>query len=512
MIEDFWNELNEGDIHTRDNLQFELKSEFFINPLLKHNFYKQEVYMFIPNALQINSETYSKQQFYLDQTNLIRYKTPLMRLSDLGNLFYPLSPLARLYHLLQSNPNESHESISDELKLFGAIFRGAVREWVYDIVKSINNLLETEKLSKKIVHLCSEISLVCHRFRTLQMKFHPDLDSRLVRHFKYIDEFISTMIDEFLVILLKQYRSSKMVDQETDEILSQLVIEENFYRQKKNLIPKSYKGEKFANESTLYRQGLLHRFVLESLMLKHIRFSPEEKHRHVLGAFAAGIAMLIYMILFVWQISTFVINSFPFVASAVFFYILKDRIKEGFKTFYSKQAHRWFPDYSTEITNFKDFKVGNLSESFVFIDLNQLPEEILKVRNYDFHEELQALQRHETIFQYKREFKLNSPNNDEVRRREVTTFFRFNIHHFLQKVSNAFQTHLYLDPETKEITEGLLPKIYHLNLIIHNTIFHGNVPSKEEIKTFRVVLDKNGIKRVEQIVHKENPHKPSSDK
>ena len=82
-MEETWGELVEGEIHARDHLQFELKTEFSINPHLKQNIYKQEIFIFIPNSLQINANTYSKQQFYLDQTNLIRYKTPLLKIAEL---------------------------------------------------------------------------------------------------------------------------------------------------------------------------------------------------------------------------------------------------------------------------------------------------------------------------------------------------------------------------------------------------------------------------------------------
>ena len=39
MIEDFTSEFSKDDIHVRDHLQFELKSEFFINPYLKNNIF-----------------------------------------------------------------------------------------------------------------------------------------------------------------------------------------------------------------------------------------------------------------------------------------------------------------------------------------------------------------------------------------------------------------------------------------------------------------------------------------
>jgi len=501
MIDDFWNELNEGDIHVRDNLQFELKSEFSINPQLKRNIYNQEVYFFIPNPLQVNSKTYSKPQFYLDQTNLIRYKTPSMSLSEIYNLDFPPSPLARIHRLLKENSLDSTLSVaSDELKLFAAIFRSAVRERIYKIVQMLGSTHPTDPIQQQIDSLCSEISETTHKFRQIQENAHKNEHyPQLIRHFKYVDEFISTTICEFLVVLLKQYRSLEEQAQSSDKLLTQMIIKETLYRKKHHLGPKTVKGQTLANEAILHRQGLLHRFVLESLILKHRRYSPEEKHRSLLSAFAAGFAMLIYMIIFVWQISPLVNNAFPFVTLAVLFYILKDRLKEGFKTLFARHSHRWFPDYSTEITSFKGYTVGRLEESSAFITPEQLPEEFSHIRNYAFHEELQALPRHETIIQYKRELILTSPSTTSTgRRSEITTIFRFNVHRFLQKASNPFQTNLTLDTYTQEILERLLPKVYHLNLIIRNTLLQENQEKKIEIKTFRVVIDKNGIKRVEQ--------------
>lgn len=501
MIEDFWNELSEGEIHVRDKLQFELKFEFFINPHLKQNVYKQEVFLFIPNTLQIHSDTYSKEQFYLDQTNLIRYKTPPILLSDLVNPQYSPSPLNRLQaYLLKPDSKYFLRVMSDEIKLFAAIFRVTVRERVYKLVRSLTyaDPKELEQHWNSIHLLCREISEVCHTYRELQEIAHSTQIPQLIRHMKYVDEFISTAIDEFLIILLKQVRSLENDDPSVDKQLCQLILKEKLYRKKKNIGPKTSKSHLFANESILYRQGLLNRFVMEALMLKCYRFSLEEKHGHILGAAAAGTAMFVYMGLLVWRSSGFMINSFPFVALAVFLYILKDRIKEGFKTLYYKQAYRWFPDYSTEIRNPRGLKIGQLKENFAFIEPRQLPPGFLKIRNHQFHEELQALQRHETIIQYKREVILHSPST-ETRRRELTTIFRLNIHHFLQKASNAFQPDLTLDTYTQEISERSLPKVYHLNIIIRNTYLQRDLSAKEEIKTFRVVVDKDGIKRVELI-------------
>lgn len=386
--------------------------------------------------------------------------------------------------------------------MFAAIFRGTLRERVYKLVKSLRpaESQELEMIWHSINLLGTEIAEVCQKFRQLQDKARAlSKQHQLIRHFKYVDEFISTTIDEFLTILLKQLRSLEQQNSYTEKQICQLILKEKLYRKKNHIGPKTSRGHLFANESILYRQGLLNRFVREALMLKNYRFSLEEKHSHILGATAAGIAMFVYMILFVWKSSEFMINSFPFVALAVFLYILKDRIKEGFKTLYSKQAYRWFPDYSTVIRSPKGLKIGKLTENFAFIEPKQLPPRFLKIRNCHFHEELQALQRHETIIQYKREMTLTPPSSTEIRRRELTAIFRLNIHRFLQKASNAFQPNLMLDSYTQEISERLLPKVYHLNLIIRNTYLQNDLIPKVEIKMFRVVVDKAGIKRVEHI-------------
>jgi hypothetical protein len=459
MIEDFWNELKEGEIHVRDNLQFELKSEFFINPHLKQNVYKQEVFLFIPNVLQINSQTYSKQQFYQDQTNLIRYKTPPLPLSNLVDPNDSSSPLIRLQkYLNQPEPNFFLAKASDEVKLFGVIFKSTVREQVYKFVQSLIHAepQDLERISKSIVLFCNDISQVCYKFRQLQERAKTlSNQQQLIRHFKYVDEFISVTIVDFLIILLKHIRSVTEQDSYTDNQICQLILREKSLRKNKRNGFKYSKERFFIHESVLYRQGLLNHFVLESLMLKNHRFSLEEKHAHFLGAAAAGIAMFVYMGLFVWKFSGFVINSFPFVAFVVFFYILKDRIKEGFKSLYFKQAYRWFPDYSTEIRSPKGLKIGILKE--------------------------------------------NSPLPTESRRKELTAIFRLNIYRFLQKASNAFQQSWTLNPDTQKISKIRLTKVYHLNIIIRNTYLQDDLTPKVEIKTFRVVVDKMGSKRVEHI-------------
>jgi hypothetical protein len=155
---------------------------------------------------------------------------------------------------------------------------------------------------------------------------------------------------------------------------------------------------------------------------------------------------------------------------------------------------------SSFIESQQGYRVGQLKETFSFIEEKDLPPGFLNIRNKDYHEELPALKRHETIIYYKREVSLFAQSNlEERRRKELTTIFRLNIQRFLLKASNPYLPDLTLDPETLQLVEGILPKVYHLNIIIRNTYIKPYAKEQSEIKKFRVVVDKTGIKRVEQV-------------
>ncbi len=502
----FWRELSEGDINFRDDLQFELKSEFVLNPNAPKNTLTQEFFIFIPNSLQIDDTSYPKEEFWIDQTNLIRYKTPTFTFNELLDPSNGLSPLYRVDKLKEQFAEPSTAaSVIDEFKLFGNIVRSALRHRVSEIIAEMKGAVTPEKIElidRQISNLHGDIKAVRERYWYLQnafKQFSKDTLSKI--NINHIDEFISIAIDFFLTGLLdtlREYDSHHF--RKSDELLCALINGEKEHREKNSLVPKNIKGSEEQNESILYRIGILEKYMLESLLLETRRVSLIEKHGQFVGAFAAGIAMLVYMVLFVWKASEIVITSAPFIIFAVVFYILKDRLKEGIRTLFFRQAFRWFPDYSTDIIGKNGKVFGKLTESFQFIDEKDLPPGFRAIRNFDFHEELQSLKRHESIMRYKREITLYQPAQiKKARRRELTMIFRLNIHRFLEKASNALQPFFELEPSSNDIVVKELPKVYHLNILIKDSYFDAHLKKIDEIKKFRVVVDKAGIKRVEQL-------------
>lgn len=501
MDQHFLDELKEGTIQLHDDLQFELKLEFQTHSKTKNNIFIQEFYLFIPESLVINSETYTKNDFYVDETNFIRYKTPNFTFKELLN---PLSKKSPLNIILKMDLENDHQLklIINEIKLFGNIFRSTLRNETFFLVHQMQTKKQNlEILAESIHDFLDNVSKTHSRFLyVLNQLIEKHQNLNLTENLKFVDEFITNIIEYYLTGFLKNLRNFQSpILSLCDKKFCEVLIFESNHR--KSLLPQitNLTGQKH-QEMIAYRQALLQKFMLEALQLKSNRTAASENHGTLFQSIAAGSAMLIYMILFTltWASSTFVINSIPFVLSLVVFYILKDRIKEGVKSYYAQKAVEWFSDYKTKIYSEDGSALGFLKENFYFINKEKLDPEIDKVRNDGFHNHLETLHRHETIMLYKREVSLISPPNELTLLNELNMIFRYNIHRFLEKASDPIQYRAILDEETFEINTEQIPKVYHLNIVMKEI---NNIGKAEEskIKKFRVILDKRGISEVENL-------------
>lgn len=508
MENDFFIELEEDIIHLRDNLQFELKSEFELTSKNKSDVFTQEFYIFIPQSLQINAQTYSKDQFYTDETNLIRYKTPMFSFDEILNPANLRSPLNRLQSLAEKIPFQTQqESITEEGKLFGNIFRSTLRDEIADIIQGLKKDPDNAHKARMTIAIDQLVENVI-RARSIYLGLQKELiekskDPLIARNLKYIDEFLCDTIDYYMSGLLDVFRSTGFSSlTASDKKMCTLILEEKNYKHTHYPLPDGQINDKISAEAVIYRQSLLQKFMLESLQLKSNRIAVVQKHGPLIGAIAAGIAMLVYMVLFlfVWQTPTLLINSIPFVISVVFFYILKDRVKEGLKSYYTQRAFRWFSDYRTEIFSQHDKPIGILAESVSFIPQDHMPSRILKIRNQDSNDNLDKIQRHEAILFYKREVKFYyNKQRETARRHHINTIFRFNLRRFLDKASDPTTQRLDLDPKTLELIRKEMPKIYHITILLKSIHTEANGEESREVQKYRIIVDKTGIKRVEYL-------------
>ncbi|MBS0634478.1 MAG: hypothetical protein JSR37_03335 [Verrucomicrobia bacterium] len=498
----FWNDLYYEDIHFRDNLQFELESDFAPIPNVEQNISTQEFYFFIPAALQIDSFTYSKEQFYKDRTNLIRYKTPEFSFHDLINKTNQQSPLIRIDGMKTAClTDDTIRVIQDELKLLGNIVRSALRMGV----RALLQRLETgdSNLQEATVAFCKDVTAFREAFLDVQEECLIHWAGDPSETFMYVDEFISSAIEYYFTGYLEYIRASKLENiNDIDQEICEIIVKEKQYRHQHYHEPEERPDDDpGAREKILYHKGLLNKYVLDALMLNLERTSWVERYGNLAAGLAAGIAMLIYVLLIFLNVPNMGFNSLPFLLFTVVIYVLKDRIKDSLKALFHRHAVQWFSDYTTQVRSSNGEKVlGKLKEIFSFVSEDAVPEDIRHIRETVFNTDVRFFKRPEKVFYYKKEMELKT--GEEIirsRRHKLHNVFLFNIHPILEKASNPFESYLNLDSDTMEIRQEVLPKVYHLNIVIKNTYSISSLKKKITLKKFRLIIDKTGIKRVETV-------------
>ncbi len=317
-----------------------------------------------------------------------------------------------------------------------------------------------------------------------------------------MDEFINDIINDYFTGFLNRLRNKQVVHfTDIEKKICEIILEEK--RDRKEKFPETFKesDDPHQDEYILYRKGLLSKFIIDPLLLKTSRTSVAQRFRGIILGIPAAIAMMIYLLLYLWQGNVFLMNSEPFILLTIIIYVLKDRMKEELRILSYKQAAKWFSDYTTEIhppTN--GTVLGTMQEYLSFVDEEKVPQEIIEIRNREFHGILESFKRPEQIIYYKKTINIKKkPKQVEARFYGFSIIFRFDIHHFLAKAEDPYQTYLALEDDTTTLQRIYLPRVYHLNIILKNTI---NIPEGKplvELKKFRLVIDKNGIKRVEHF-------------
>ncbi len=460
--------------------------------------------------MRINSQTYSKDEFYQAQTSLIRFKTPEISFLDLLKPTNSFSPLIKLQELAVSlSTAVDSTAVEGELKLFANIFRSSLRRQVYPIMLRLENANSDETYmtcKKEIEELFAQMDAVLLKYEEVKAQFltYPHWqNSQYI--FEYVEDILSIFINTAAARLLKKVRSKHHPSlQDVDKQITVILLEEKRNREEHLKEPSQLSKDVMHNEAILFQSGMLNKFMLDALLLKTDRQVIVEKYQGWIGSFAAGVAMIIYLSLFIWQGSLFVINSLPFVIFWVFIYVLKDRLKEELKNLSFKHVFRWFPDYTTEILSPSgDESLGKMHDSFGFIKESQVPNDIWTQRNKGFQTYLDMIKLPEQVIYYKKKIDLHA-NHTAKRLAALNIIFRFDIHKFMAKASNAYQPYTTIDSETLDLISTQLPKVYHVNIVLKNSYLKPDLSPFVELKKFRVVVDKEGIKRIESIT--EYPH------
>lgn len=515
---DLQDALSEGDIHLRDKTQFELTTEYIPSRPSQTSNYTLKFYFFIPAALQINAETYSKQQFYADETNFIRLKTPSIALKSLVEPLSSEHPLFRAQQILErastKEGNEENAAV-EELKLYANMVRSAIRmesHRVWTLLHSASEEREMRKALEDLQELCLNIQALRNNFFKWKNSLtHLLQEGHLEEYIRYIDEFISTLCEHYEASLLQALEQveerptfpSNLSDLflQVKQQLTECMAKESQHRIEHQERSVFADDPEKASEYMLYRKGILKRFVSEALLLSMTRTEPRKTFLEFITPLIAGFAMLLYLYFLSFHSTHPIFDSGAFIMVTAFLYVMRDRMKERFKQVASRLSSRWFPDYQTTIrTPSGTLTLGTISEWVNFCEDQTIPDTIKTLRKQNFHGELHQAKRAESVLCFSKKVRLFPKiEQGESRSHAFVDIFRYNISRFLIKADDPYKEELVFNPLLQKVEYIKSPKVYHIPIILQYNFVNTEGHEETVYKCYRIILDKEGIKRIEKI-------------
>ena len=508
-------EMLDAKITLHDRHRFEMKLDVDLIPG-KKNVYRVETYFFIPRAMNVNPETYTKSVFYNSFQKYIRFKTPQMSLDKIADETVAVSPLNRISAGLKkilsgSNDDKIADSVYGEIKLLGCVVRGSVRDYVKflsaEIISAGSSPNEgTSRFSaieENGLGFASDVKKLISRIRALKTEIsNPAVPARLREGFGFFDEFLSLTLVDYLALLLEDIRcgeGSVLRLSELDKALSAIVNAQNGYRRTMGYPSVVQKGS--GNETLVYRRSVLKKFVSSVL---HLQMETTEWQ----GAFqiffglAAGVAMLFTVLLLIFAQSRFAANSAPFVVIVVVSYIFKDRIKDWLKLWFTASWTKWIADRGTSITDpYSGQNIGVIKEAFSFVSDEAVPPEVSRGRNIDNITSVEEEGKPERVVKYEREVSLYPSRVSEFheRRRDLNDILRFNIVPLIAQADDPIVDYLNLNEETGQLETLRCKRVYHINVVTKYSASPSNGGSVASLERIRIILTRDGIERLEKV-------------
>lgn len=273
--------------------------------------------------------------------------------------------------------------------------------------------------------------------------------------------------------------------------------------------------EEVAHELKLLRLSQIKKFFQSQMF---IEVSRKETIRRFSEPAAAGAAAFAAM----WagafeyfsqpQMSSVGLQGSIVICSGVALYVLRDRLKDKFRTAFTKKLETILPEAEQSLV--ADGKlIGKVREWFRILGISQIPKSVINTRRRG---DLTLAESHlpEDVIHFGQEFELEPTVNSYGEfERSIQQVLRLNIQRFLKHLDDAYKTVSLLDSEGElKLVKG--HRIYHFHAAVvvkkitskrRNRLLNRERSSRVDSAVtmtetlYRIVVDKNGIERVETV-------------
>ena len=478
-------------VKIHDNFSLEIKSIYENISEKKKTKYNTLTYLFIPNGLNINNQTYPKSKFYNDVKVYIRYNASEYTLDEILDLKAgPLHQLIKIVKKISGKKISKKNKLEFEsrVKMLGVILNNTLKI-------AIPTLNEHGKSDATIsIEYLTKLKKFLGIYRDLVGTIeHLEIEQELKNTIKYGDEYMSNSINYYLILLLDYYKIIN-VEKEILKKIINFLREEQAYHKIQNYDLTS--EEDYFDETLLHKRSQLKKYIEGVLFLNRDIRKDGAFFEQSIFAIAAGLAMIFSTGIAFYYQQVYGNFTLPFFIALVVGYMFKDRIKASIGLLFVSKANSFFHDFKIKIRDSGTNLIGVVRENFTFVPFNKLGPKVKKHRlknrfiaaDYNFLGE-QIIQYKKKIVIYPKKFGEEISDN---RLDSIVDITRINLYRFTTQMDDPKKEYSLL--KKGKIINRVGNRIYHINLIQKFYSEKG-----VEFKRYLIIMNRKGIKRIEPV-------------
>lgn len=485
----------EHSVRIHDRHQVEVKLAYKLDDFASARSYEVSAFLFLPGSLGVTPGSYSKRDFFNDLISHIRVKTPDVLLRDMASQADgPLRKLADSFDLLARQANRRTESSCEyRLKMFCCILKSALRDHVGALAGR-----STADQAHLVDEFSGSVRSIAAAFRQLRTIINvPTVRREFFSKFQFADEYVSLLVEAYTFEMLEVLRTQNgaLFEVHRSGLLA-LIKEEIAYRGD-NGYP-SIPDANGDNETLVFRKSVLKKWVERVLFLGTRTKREGTVAEQTLFAVAAGLSM-VFATSVAFLAQRFYGNlTFPLFVALVVSYMLKDRIKELLRVFFNAKIQGFFLDRRQQIFGDEQARerIGTVKEGFDFVGEKRIPAGVRRLRNRDHITEIENGWVGETVVAYRKRITLLpgwfERMQGDYRVEGLSDILRLNVSGFLSRMDEPKKPLWVIDGTDYRDIAG--QRVYHINLVVQCCS-----GSWADERRFRLVLNKEGIKRVEPV-------------
>jgi hypothetical protein len=490
-------------IKVHDRHQFELKLEYHPSPGDEGEHHALEVFLFVPRALNVERSTVQREHLWSDLQNYIRLKTPTYGWGDfLGD---PSSPLALLERELPAIVDGGDpKRFVASCRLFGTCFRATLRETARRardrIVEAGLSHEVLDEVAELLDHGMAGARDVIARFRGHARVMAAGIPAERARAaYVLVEEYTSVSVEVVLrrtIVALTRGRGDEALTTRARALrtrMLELILEEESHRRRRGF--PTIIDPNGDNEAYLARIGLLKKYCSGVLFLSVEQRAIGRTWQQVAFAVAAGIAMAFAtMVAFYAQAYSVGVNLFAFL---VIGYMFKDRIKDTARARFARLLEKHLFDRRIVVEDGAGRKLGTVKDKIAFIESSEVPKEVRAARRRGMDSVVQIAEEElrESVILYEKQVDLDVRTLSRQRHAGLTDILRFNVDRLLHDMDEPEEEIQYVDRETHALTTLRASKTYRVDAVVR---FDPQGKGQPQTSLYRLILDRNGIKRMER--------------